>query len=297
MDQQIFVYVDLNGTSHLVGRLWLHNRKRVESATFRYDEEWLRNPARFPLEPALQMDAAPHHTAAGNLRKQRLAHIHAALRESESRKHRKNRHSFQIVDTLKTPQLLVDKWITRGLLQLNRTLVTSTPVSSAPSAIAPSNNSLASPSEAESYWRYTSARKSASSSIARPSFRVSHHLSRTSTAERVPSEMNSRRVRAAVTGERRSKAPSQSWSFKNAVSLRGNSLSTCSASDDGANDRADRVLRSRQGCRQVGSIRSRPSNVAIGRSENGKSSSQPPSSHQSCSRLNQRFAFHSATRV
>jgi len=65
MDQQIFVYVDLDGTSHLVGRLWQHNRKRVESATFRYDEEWLRNPARFPLEPALQMDAAPHHTTAG----------------------------------------------------------------------------------------------------------------------------------------------------------------------------------------------------------------------------------------
>ncbi|MFZ1083447.1 MAG: type II toxin-antitoxin system HipA family toxin [Terracidiphilus sp.] len=65
MDQQIFVFVDLDGASHLVGRLWLHNRKRVESATFRYDEEWLRNPARFPLEPALQMDTAPHHTAAG----------------------------------------------------------------------------------------------------------------------------------------------------------------------------------------------------------------------------------------
>ena len=61
MDQQIFVYVDLDGATHLVGRLWLHNRKRIESATFRYDEEWLRNPARFPLEPALQMDAAPHH--------------------------------------------------------------------------------------------------------------------------------------------------------------------------------------------------------------------------------------------
>ena len=42
MDQQIFVYVDLDGTPHLVGRLWLHNRKRVESATFRDDEEWLR---------------------------------------------------------------------------------------------------------------------------------------------------------------------------------------------------------------------------------------------------------------
>jgi serine/threonine-protein kinase HipA len=65
MDQQIFVYVDLDGAPHLVGRLWLHVRKRVESATFLYDEEWLRNPERFALEPALQTDAASHHTAAG----------------------------------------------------------------------------------------------------------------------------------------------------------------------------------------------------------------------------------------
>jgi serine/threonine-protein kinase HipA len=65
MDQQVFVYVDLDSTPHLVGRLWLHVRKRVESATFRYDEAWLRNPVRFALEPALQMDTAPHHTAAG----------------------------------------------------------------------------------------------------------------------------------------------------------------------------------------------------------------------------------------
>jgi serine/threonine-protein kinase HipA len=65
MDRQVFVYVDLGNTPHLVGRLWLHVRKRVESATFRYDEGWLRSPERFALEPALQMDAAPFHTAAG----------------------------------------------------------------------------------------------------------------------------------------------------------------------------------------------------------------------------------------
>jgi len=73
MGQQIFVYVDLDGMSHLVGRLWLHNRKRVESATFRYDEEWLRNPQRFPLEPAIQMDAAPYHTTQARASSERLA--------------------------------------------------------------------------------------------------------------------------------------------------------------------------------------------------------------------------------
>ena len=65
MDRQIFVYVDLDNSPHLVGRLWLRVRNRTESATFQYDSTWLQNPERFALEPALQMDAAPYHTAAG----------------------------------------------------------------------------------------------------------------------------------------------------------------------------------------------------------------------------------------
>ena len=65
MDQPIFVYVDLDKIPHLVGRLWMQVRKRVEGATFRYDDGWLRNPARFALEPALQMDPGPHHTFPG----------------------------------------------------------------------------------------------------------------------------------------------------------------------------------------------------------------------------------------
>ncbi len=65
MDQQILVYVDLDNTPHLVGRLWLRVRNRTESATFQYDETWLQNPEHFALEPALQIDAAPYHTDAG----------------------------------------------------------------------------------------------------------------------------------------------------------------------------------------------------------------------------------------
>lgn len=65
MDRPIFVYVDLDEVPILVGRLWMHVRKRIESATFQYDENWLRHPARFALEPALRMDLGPHHTAAG----------------------------------------------------------------------------------------------------------------------------------------------------------------------------------------------------------------------------------------
>jgi hypothetical protein len=40
---------------HLMGRLWLRVRKNKESITFEYDSAWLENPARFSLEPALNL--------------------------------------------------------------------------------------------------------------------------------------------------------------------------------------------------------------------------------------------------
>jgi serine/threonine-protein kinase HipA len=64
MDREALVYVDLEGTSHLVGRLWGRMRKDSESATFEYDAEWLKNPAKFSLEPALQLGPGPFHTPA-----------------------------------------------------------------------------------------------------------------------------------------------------------------------------------------------------------------------------------------
>src|SRR5580698_32848 len=64
MDREALVYVDLEGTSHLVGRLWGRMRKDSESATFEYDAEGLKNPAKFSLEPALQLGPGPFHTPA-----------------------------------------------------------------------------------------------------------------------------------------------------------------------------------------------------------------------------------------
>ena len=64
MDQEALVYVDLDGTSHLMGRLWARVRKNRESATFEYDRTWLHHPARFSLEPALQLGPGPFHTRA-----------------------------------------------------------------------------------------------------------------------------------------------------------------------------------------------------------------------------------------
>src|SRR5246500_3652553 len=64
MDREALVYVDLDRVPHLVGRLWARTRKNKESATFEYDKAWQENPARFSLEPALQVGPGPFHTRA-----------------------------------------------------------------------------------------------------------------------------------------------------------------------------------------------------------------------------------------
>jgi serine/threonine-protein kinase HipA len=64
MDRETFVYVDLDGAPHFVGRLWARVRKNKESASFEYDAEWLQHPARFSLEPALTLGPGAFHTPA-----------------------------------------------------------------------------------------------------------------------------------------------------------------------------------------------------------------------------------------
>lgn len=60
-----YVYVDLEGALHLVGRLWTTSAKGRETATFEYDDAWLAAPERFALEPALALGPGPFHTGAG----------------------------------------------------------------------------------------------------------------------------------------------------------------------------------------------------------------------------------------
>lgn len=64
MEKRALVYVDLNGTPHLVGRLWARMRKGRESATFEYDKAWFAHADRFALEPALKLGPGPFHTAS-----------------------------------------------------------------------------------------------------------------------------------------------------------------------------------------------------------------------------------------
>ena len=65
MERAIYVYADLSGASHFVGRLWTRVRKGGEGASFEYDSRWLQNPARFSLEPALVLGPGQFHTAPG----------------------------------------------------------------------------------------------------------------------------------------------------------------------------------------------------------------------------------------
>jgi serine/threonine-protein kinase HipA len=62
MDKEVFVYAELQGTSHLVGKLWTRLRKDREGATFEYDKTWLARPDHFSLEPALKLGPGPFHT-------------------------------------------------------------------------------------------------------------------------------------------------------------------------------------------------------------------------------------------
>lgn len=62
MEKEVFVYIDLNSTTHFVGCLWSRARRGHESASFEYSHEWLKNNNRFALEPALTLTQGAHHT-------------------------------------------------------------------------------------------------------------------------------------------------------------------------------------------------------------------------------------------
>ena len=65
MASPIFVSIDLNGETRLVGRMWTRFRGRRESATFEYSSTWLASPKCFALEPALALGERAHHTGVG----------------------------------------------------------------------------------------------------------------------------------------------------------------------------------------------------------------------------------------
>ena len=60
-----YVYIDLNGNSRLVGRLWARSERSRERASFEFDRDWLSDPIHFALGPALPPLAGAFHTGEG----------------------------------------------------------------------------------------------------------------------------------------------------------------------------------------------------------------------------------------
>lgn len=62
-DRLVYVYADLESTPNLVGRLYAHNNKGKETASFEYEADWLANPLRYALEPVLVLGKGQHYTS------------------------------------------------------------------------------------------------------------------------------------------------------------------------------------------------------------------------------------------
>lgn len=61
-DVLTYVYVNCKGQDIPVGRLWSYFNNGRESASFKYDESWLKNPENFELEPYLPLTEGTFHT-------------------------------------------------------------------------------------------------------------------------------------------------------------------------------------------------------------------------------------------
>jgi len=62
VSKEIQVSIMLGDSTLPVGKLWFHNRKGRQGASFEYSREWLANPERFALEPALMLTEGSFHT-------------------------------------------------------------------------------------------------------------------------------------------------------------------------------------------------------------------------------------------
>ncbi len=61
-DRDLDVYLDWQGESLLVGRLWARSKGAKETSSFEYNEAWLAHQDRFSLDPALPLAGGQFHT-------------------------------------------------------------------------------------------------------------------------------------------------------------------------------------------------------------------------------------------
>lgn len=65
MENEVHVYIDVVRQPIFVGRLWTRTKQGRETATFMYDQSWLRRRGAIPLAPALGLAPGPFHSDRG----------------------------------------------------------------------------------------------------------------------------------------------------------------------------------------------------------------------------------------
>ena len=63
--REVIVWISLGDENIPVGKLWFHLRKGKETASFEYDQDWLKHGEKFALEPALKLTEGAFHTPVG----------------------------------------------------------------------------------------------------------------------------------------------------------------------------------------------------------------------------------------
>jgi serine/threonine-protein kinase HipA len=62
-----YVSIQLGDDIIPVGKLWCHQRGMRQSTSFEYEQNWLKHPERFALDPALQLTKGAFHTQADQM--------------------------------------------------------------------------------------------------------------------------------------------------------------------------------------------------------------------------------------
>jgi len=122
MEKELLVSIDLSGTPHFVGRLWIHERRGRERASFEYSKEWRSLPSAFSLEPALSLGAGKFHTdkalfgSVGDSAPDRWGRM--LMNRFEAREaHRKNRKARRLKES--DYLLMVDDRTRQGALRFS----------------------------------------------------------------------------------------------------------------------------------------------------------------------------------
>src|SRR5271170_5910066 len=66
MTSEIEVYVAVGPRNLLAGRLYAHNRRGAQSASFSYDQKYLASPEAYELDPGLPLVVSQLQTPVGH---------------------------------------------------------------------------------------------------------------------------------------------------------------------------------------------------------------------------------------